>query len=76
MYHGREDDYVDLIPDDEPVLVIRGQDICGAAAARHYAELLVSVHAHPAMVKKVLDHADAMEAWPVKKLPDLEDASI
>jgi hypothetical protein len=76
MHHGREDSYVDLIPDDEPVLVIRAQDICGAAAARHYAELLISVHANPVMVQKVLDHAAAMDAWPVKKLPDLEDASI
>lgn len=71
MRHGREAAFLDDIPDEEPVLVIRAQDICGAAAARRYAELLVDVHANPLMVQSVLDHADAMEAWPVKKLPDL-----
>lgn len=71
MRHGREDTYLENIPEDEPVLVIRAQDVCGAAAARRYADLLAAVHASPAMIDKVRAHADAMEAWPVKKLPDL-----
>ena len=71
MRHGREDTYLTDIPDEEPVLVIRAQDICGAAAARRYADLLVDVHADPAMIEQVRRHADEMEAWPVKKLPDL-----
>jgi hypothetical protein len=71
MRHGRDDSYLTDIPDEEPVFVIRAQDSCGAAAVRRYADLLIAVHANPLMVKSVLEHAEAMDAWPVKKLPDL-----
>lgn len=71
MKHGRETTYLEDIPEDEPVLVLRGQDVCSAAAARYYAKLLGDVHADPDMIKSVLAHATEMDLWPVKKLPDL-----
>lgn len=71
MRHGRDETYLTEIPEDEPVFVIRAQDVCGAAAVRRYADLLVDVHADPDMIAKVREHADEMQAWPIKKLPDL-----
>lgn len=63
------------IPIDEPVMLFRGQDRYAPAAVRHHSYRLGS-DKHPGvdvgpMVAAAVNHADAMEKWPVKKIPDM-----
>ena len=61
----------DIIPDDEPVFLIRGQDAVGGAAVRCWADLAACAGADPKMVAMAREHAKAMDAWPKKGVPDL-----
>jgi len=76
MRHARPDyerfqDPAGLIPDEEPVFLIRGQDAIGARAVRHYALLAAREGADPDLIQRCLNHADRMDAWPKHKTPDL-----
>lgn len=76
MKHARDDynriqDPAGLIPDDEPVFLLRGQDRNAAAAVRVWAKLVEDEGGAPEIVAAARDHADRMDAWPKKKTPDL-----
>lgn len=79
MKHAREDynriqDPAGLIPEDEPVFLIRGQDMNAPAALRRYAALAQESGASRDLIDKVVDHAEAMERWQEIhgfKVPDL-----
>jgi len=79
MKHAREDynriqDSAGLIPADEPVFLLRGQDILAPDLLRLWATRLLSHGGDPQMASIVSSHADAMEVWQrdhKKKLPDL-----
>ncbi len=77
MIHARKDyteriqDSVGLIPADEPVFLIRGQDIVGADAVRAYANLHKLNGGSDEVYLKAMRHADLMEAWPKKKNADI-----
>ena len=64
------------IPADEPVFLIRGQDALGAAVVRKWASLAARAGVAGDMVAAALEHADKMEAWPVKKMPDAPAAAV
>ena len=75
MKHAREDynriqDPAGLIPDDEPVFLLRGQDFLACMAVRYYAYLCATFQA-PEVAAKARVHAEHMAAWPKKKIPDL-----
>lgn len=61
-----------VIPSDEPVFLIRGQDVAGGDAVRAWAELAKKAGACPQMVYTAYLHADKLDAWPKKKIPDLK----
>jgi hypothetical protein len=79
MKHAREDynriqDPAGLIPQDEPVFLIRGQDRCGPEALRNYARLAALAGAETGVIRLTLDHARLMEQWQAEhrqKTPDL-----
>ena len=76
MKHARPDydriqDPAGLIPEDEPVFLIRGQDEIGAFIVRTWASHAEFVGASPEMIKLALDHADRMQEWRTHKVPDL-----
>lgn len=76
MKHSRSDydriqDPQGLIPEDEPVLLLRAQDSLACQAASMYASLC-SQHQHPRHVNPLLAHVGKMFAWPVKKIPDVK----
>lgn len=77
MLHARADyndriiDVDHQIPPEEPVFLLRGQDRHAAEAVRHYARLLREHGGDPEVAEKAEAHAEAMEAWPVKKVADL-----
>ncbi len=75
MKHAREDykriqDPAGLIPEDEPVFLLRAQDKLAWHIVRMYgycAELV----GRPDIAKLCKAHAKLMRDWPVKKVPDL-----
>src|SRR4051794_31669255 len=65
------EDRTRFVPFDEPVFLIRGQDIVGGDAVRAWAELAERAGAGADIVAAAREHAARMDAWPAKKLPDL-----
>lgn len=79
MKHARPDydriqDPAGLIPADEPVLLIRGQDVCAPEALRAYADIASENGVEQDLINRVLDQAKRMETWQHlhgRKVPDL-----
>ena len=79
MRHAREDynriqDPAGLIPENEPVFLLRGQDILAPDLLRQWANQLFNGGGDPIMAGMVRDWASEMELWQRKhkvKLPDL-----
>ncbi|GIL13651.1 MAG: hypothetical protein BroJett038_23710 [Chloroflexota bacterium] len=61
-----------LIPDDEPVFLVRGQDVVGAATVRAWADMAQDAGAAREIVRIAREHAEKMAAWPKKKVADLK----
>lgn len=85
MEHAR-DDYSNIqeivtngtirrIPLDEPVFLIRGQDVVSGDAVRAWADLAEASGADPEIIKIARFQAEKMDAWPKKKIPDLKNNS-
>lgn len=57
------------IPDDEPIIVLRAQDVFAVAALKHYfiAASGACDKIHLDLIRKT---TDAFIAWPTKKIPD------
>lgn len=60
-----------IIPADEPVFLIRGQDVAGGDAVRAWADLAEAAGAAPDILAIAREHAAKMDAWPRKKVADL-----
>ena len=79
MKHAREDynriqDPDELIPDDEPVFLLRGQDELAPDLLRQWAVQLLAKGGSGIMAEMVIKHAEEMKEWQktkAKKLPDL-----
>jgi hypothetical protein len=79
MKHARSDydriqDPEGLIPEDEPVFLVRGQDVAGPETLRAWASEATRLGAGPEIVERVVRHAEAMEDWQQSrafKVPDL-----
>lgn len=76
MKHARPDynriqDPAGLIPEDEPVILFRGQDVFAPAALRLYADILESNNAGSELIGLIRSQATEMENWRVHKVPDL-----
>ena len=75
MKHARTDydriqDPSGLIPADEPVFLIRGQDVSGGDAVRAWAALAYAQGASDDICTIAREHAAKMDAWPKKKVAD------
>lgn len=74
MRHGRPDydqriqDTAGIIPADEPVFLIRGQDKIAHLAVEAYAVLAEAAGHHEAAVS-ARSHAAWIKNWPTKKVP-------
>jgi hypothetical protein len=78
--HARADydsfqDPLGIIPEDEPVFLIRGQDVCGPAAVESWASMAASFGASREIVDHALKHAMAMREYQTRsrqfKIPDM-----
>ena len=79
MKHARPDynriqDPENLIPNDEPIFLIRGQDEAAPATLRYYAMRAAQSGAARNIIEATLNHADQMEEWQKlrrRKTPDM-----
>lgn len=60
-----------LIPDDEPVFLIRGQDNVAGATVRAWADMAAANGADAEILRIAREHAAKMDDWPKKKTADL-----
>ena len=74
-YQGRIIDKAGLIPDDEPVFMLRARDMLAPALVILWSEQLRAAGGDPAMADLAFKHASAMRRWQAThggpKLPDL-----
>ena len=77
MIHARKDyteriqDSTHLIPEDEPVFLIRAQDQISADAVRAWAHLHRINGGSDTAYELAMAHADKMESWPKHKVADV-----
>jgi len=79
MKHARPDynriqDPANLIPDDEPVFLLRGQDITAPYVVDHWAKMADSYGAKENIVKAAQEQAERMRNWQrdhACKIPDM-----
>jgi len=79
MRHARDDynriqDPAGLIPDDEPVFLLRGQDKFAAQAVANYADIVAANGGDPQIVAWARAWAQEMECWRPQKRPDMPAA--
>jgi hypothetical protein len=60
-----------LIPDDEPVFLLRGQDQHASKTVCFWASAVEAAGGDPEIVRVARAHAVKMLDWPKKKQPDL-----
>lgn len=76
MLHPREDynhriqDNEKLIPEDEPVLLLRAQDALSDEVVELYAQLCERTQPLE-VAARIREHVNAMKAWATKKIPDV-----
>lgn len=58
------------VSDDEPIFVLRAQDKLAPMVVRYWAELAEAEGTPAEKVDEAVAHADVMEAWPTRKVPD------
>ncbi len=79
MKHARPDydrfqDPLGIIPEDEPVFLIRGQDLAAVPVLRYYLMTAIKVGCKQDMVDAIYSHIKLMEEWQrtrARKTPDL-----
>lgn len=81
MKHAREDynriqDPEGKIPEDEPVFLIRAQDLAGPAAVNAYALMAELTGATDKVVDNSREQALAMLIWQAEHLDDVHPADI
>jgi len=60
------------IPADEPVFLLRAQDVCAAETVRSWIWQAKCHGVDQEMIKHAMSIAQDMDDWPVKKVPDLK----
>lgn len=56
--------------DDEPVFVLRAQDMVAPEVVREWVRLAKAYGCPESKLRRARDTADAMERWPNRKHPD------
>lgn len=82
MFHARKDynervqDSKNIIPENEPVFLLRGQDPMAEETLNFYAASIEDNGADPAIVASVREQAIRMGEWSEKKIPDAPDKVV
>ena len=73
-YNKRIQDNTNQIPEDEPVFLLRGQDVLAPSLILDWASRMRALGGDPGMTDIVREHAHRMILWQQKngaKIPDL-----
>lgn len=70
MHEKRYDKTFTNCKEDEPVFVLRGQDIPAPMVVEYWAELAAKMQVNTPKVLGAFDCANAMRRWATKKIPD------
>ena len=62
-YQDRFTDQADLIPDKEPVFLLRGQDTAAGEAVRIWADIHEAQGGDPKVAEQAREWAKEMDAW-------------
>lgn len=78
MKHARPDynriqDPDNKIPENEPVFLLRAQDVAASLAVDAWAGLAARAGADPKIVQMAREQAQLMREWQLKKVPDLPE---
>lgn len=81
MKHARTDysriqDPDGLIPEDEPVFLIRAKDVVSGDAVRAWADLHDKAGGDPMLSYAARRHALIMDTWGEKKIADAPEGSL
>lgn len=84
MIHARSDymriqDPLKLIPEDEPVFLVRGQDVNGPAAVEHWVDLAEQSGASEHSVDVVRKQAELIHEYQanhIHKIPDINKTDV
>jgi hypothetical protein len=79
MKHAREDynriqDPANLIPEHEPVFLLRGKDVAAPAAIEAWCKEAKKYGADDNIIQAAQEHADKMRVWQIEhesKVPDM-----
>lgn len=77
MIHARDDynvriqDIENKIPKNEPVFLIRAQDITAARVVNYWAAMAKHYGADDDIVELAREQAERMKNWHAKKIPDI-----
>lgn len=79
MKHARADyariqDPAGLIPEDEPVFLLRGQDKFAAGVVSYWADCVELKGGDPEIVRRAREQVRRMTEWRKHKYPDLPQA--
>lgn len=69
-YNKRIQDTENLIPEDEPVFLIRAQSPGAGDTLRFFAATVEDVKCDPVIVAAIREQADRMDKWKTVKVPD------
>lgn len=70
-YNRRVQDSENIIPEDEPVFLLRAQDRVAPNAVLYWAEMAEKEGVDPEMIRLARKHAEKMVQWPKKKIADI-----
>ena len=62
--------YLGKVPTDEPVFVLRGQDILASYLVKKWAGMLEDMNGSPAKIAEARICASEMKRWEPRKIPD------
>lgn len=79
MKHAREDynriqDPENIIPENEPVFLLRGKDVAAPAAIEEWVRTARRYGANKNILQAALDQAEKMRVWQIEqggKIPDM-----
>lgn len=64
-------DHGELIPEDEPVFLLRAQDKCASDSVRNWAVLMAHSGAKADIIDAAYAHASLMDQWAKKKIANM-----
>jgi hypothetical protein len=70
-YDSRIVDRAGLIPENEPVFLLRGQDVAAWITVCVYADAAARHGRAPTFVESCIMQAERMRVWPIKRIPDM-----